>query len=146
MASRHQDSVSFYKDLEKECNKRIHAYTNCLTFTHAIGKAIENHLDHVVIQQEVINNWLALFDIPLKDDFANLAQKKVDCEEKIDHLEDTLFMLIRGLKKDNSELKKLNKSLCDLLCLIENEVKDLKANRIKTLKTDLEDLRMLFND
>jgi hypothetical protein len=146
MASRLQDSVSFYKDLEKECNKRIHAYTNCLTFTHAIGRAIENHLDHVVIQQKEINNWLALFDLPLKDDFANLAQKKVDCEDKIDHLEDTLFMLIRGLKKDNSELKELNKSLCDLLCLIDNEVKDLKANRIRTLKTELEDLRMLFND
>jgi hypothetical protein len=146
MASRHQDSVSFYKDLEKECNKRIHAYTNCLTFTHAVGKAIENHLDHVVIQQKEINNWLAFFDIPLKDDFANLAQKKVDCEDKIDHLEDTLFLLITGLKKDNSELRELNKSLCDLLCLIENEVKDLKANRIRTLKMELEDLRMLFND
>ena len=146
MESRHQDSVSFYKDLEKECNKRIHAQTNCLTFTHAFGKAIENHLDHVVIQQKVINNCLTLLDIPPKDDFANLAQRKVDCEDKIDHLDETLFMLNRDLKKDNSELKELNKSLSDLLCLIENEVKDLKANKIKTLKTDLEDLKNLFNN
>jgi hypothetical protein len=33
-----------------------------------------------------------------------------------------------------------------LLCFIENEVKNLKANKIKTLKTELEDLKMLFND
>jgi predicted nuclease with TOPRIM domain len=145
MESRHQDSVSFYKYLEKECNKRIHAHTNCLTFTHAFGKAIESHLDHVVIQKKEINNWLTLFDIPPKDDFANLAQRKVDCEDKIDHLDDTLFMLNRNLKKDNSELKELNKSLSDLLCLIEKEVTDLKANKIKTLKTELEDLKKLFN-
>jgi hypothetical protein len=146
METRHQDPASFYKYLEKECNKRIHVYTNCSTFTHAFGKAIENHLDHVVIQQKVINNWLTLLDIPSKDDFANLAQRKVDCEDKIDHLDETLFMLNRGLKKDNSELKELSKSLSDLLCFIENEVKNLKANKIKTLKTELEDLKMLFND
>jgi hypothetical protein len=146
MESRHQDPVSFYKYLEKECNKRIHAYTNCLTFTHAFGKAIENHLDYVVIQQKVINNWLTLLDIPPKDDFANLAQRKVDCEDKIDQLDETLFMLNRGLKKDNSGLKELNKSLSDLLCLIEKEVKDLKANKIKTLKTELKDLKKLFNN
>ncbi|WP_045516405.1 hypothetical protein [Neobacillus niacini] len=142
----HHDPVIYYKNLEKEWNKRIHAHTNCQTFTHAFGKAIENHLDHVVIQQKVINNWLTVFDIPTKDDFADLAESKVDCEDKIDNLEETLYMLNLGLNKDNSELKKLNKSLSDMLCLLENEVKDLKANKIRTLKTELKDLKKLFNE
>jgi hypothetical protein len=146
MDSRHQDTGNFYKELEKELNMRIHAYTNSLTFTHAFGKALENHLDHNVIQRKLINNWLTVFDIPNKEDFVILAGRKVDCVEKIDSLEDTIYELNMGLKKDNTELKKLNKSLSDMLCVIENEVKNVKACKIKTLENELEKLKFLFKD
>lgn len=146
MESKQPDPVSFYKKLEKEWNKQIHLSANCLTFTQSFGKAVEYHLDHVVIQQKVINNWLTVFDIPKKDDFAQLAERKVDCEEKLDNLEETLYMLNIGLKNNHSQLKKLNTSFRGMLCFIENEVKDLKANRIKSLKNELEELKGLFDN
>ncbi|MFJ5762561.1 hypothetical protein ACIQAA_26225 [Neobacillus sp. NPDC093182] len=146
MESRQPDPVSFYKNLEKEWNKQIHLSANCLTFTHSFGKAVENHLDHVVIQQKVMNNWLTVFDIPKKDDIAQLAERKVDCEEKLDNLEEALYLLNIGLKSNHSQLKKLNTSLRGMLCFIEYEVKDLKAVKIKSLKNELEELKRLFDD
>ncbi|MFP7295858.1 hypothetical protein [Neobacillus niacini] len=146
MESVHQDPVFFYKKLEKECNKRIHTYTNSLTFTHAFGKAVETHLDNVVMQQKVINNWLTILNVPKKDDFANLASRKVDIEDRIDNLDDILFIINKGLKKNHLRLKELHTSLSDFQCLMEEEVNDLKAKKIKTLKTELEDLKKLFID
>lgn len=146
MESKQQDPVNFYKSLEKEWNKMIHSSTNCLTFIHAFGKAIENHLDKVVVQQKIINNWLTVFDIPKKDDFAEVARKKVDCEDKLDNLEETLYMLNIGLKRDYSQLKKLNQSLRGMHHFFEDEVKDLKVIKIKSLKSDLEELKKLFDD
>jgi hypothetical protein len=146
MESKQRDPVNFYKNLEKEWNKQIHASTNCLTFTHSVGKAVESHLDHVVIQQKVINDWLTVFDIPKKDDLAQLAERKIDSEEKLDNLEETLYMLNVGLKNNHSQLKKLNTSLSGMLCFFENEVKDLKEIKIKSLKYELEELKRLFDD
>jgi BMFP domain-containing protein YqiC len=146
MESKQRDPVNFYKNLEKEWNKQIHLSSNCLTFTHSFGKAVESHLDYVVIQQKVINNWLTVLDIPKKDDFAQLAEKKVECEEKLDNLEETLYMLNVRLKNNHSQLKKLNTSLSGMLCFIKNEVKDLKEIKIKSLKIELEELKSLFDD
>lgn len=146
MESRHQDSAAFYKNLEKESNKRIHTYTNSLTFTNAIGKCLENHLDHVVVQQKITNNWLSELNIPKKDDFAAIAERKVVCEEKIDNLEDTVFNLNRMLKKGNTELKTLDQSLKEMLGLLETEVENVKAVKLKTLKMELEELKLLFKD
>jgi hypothetical protein len=144
MKSTHQDPEIFYKELEKEWNKRIHASNNSLTFTHAFGKALEKHLDHIVIQRELIKKWLTVFDIPNKEEFVTLAGRKVDCVEKIDSLEETIYELNMDLKQDNTELKKLNKSLLDLLSLIEDEVGNIKTAKIKTLEKELQELKFLF--
>jgi predicted nuclease with TOPRIM domain len=146
MESKQPDPVSFYKNLEKEWNKQIHLSVNCLTFTHSFGKAVEYHLDQVVIRQKVINNWLTVFDIPKKDDFAHIAERIVDCEEKLDNLEENLYLLNTGLKNNHSQLKELNTSLRGMLSFIENEVKDLNVNKIKSLKNELEELKRLFDN
>ncbi|MFB3168991.1 hypothetical protein P5G62_017855 [Neobacillus sp. 179-C4.2 HS] len=146
METKQPDPVNFYKSLEKEWNKQIHLSANCLTFTHSFGKAIEHHLNHVEIQKKVINNWLTVFDIPKKEDLARLAVRKVECEEKLDNLEETLYMLNIGLKSNYSQLKKLNTSLRGMLCFFEYEVKDLKAVKIKSLENELEELKSLFDD
>jgi hypothetical protein len=146
MESRHQDTETFYKELEQEWNMKIHTYTNSLTFITAFGKSLENHLDLIVIHRKLINNWFTAIDIPDKEDFVNLAGRKVDCVEKIDSLEDTIYELNMGMKKDNTELEKLNQSLSDMLSLIEIEVRNVKACKIKTLENELEEIKKLFNN
>lgn len=146
MESKQQDPVEFYKQLENEWNKMIHSSTNCLTFTRAFGKEIENHLDQVEIQQNVINNWLTQFNLSKKDDFAELANRKVDCEDMLDDLEERLYTVNIALKNNYSQLKRFNKSLSEMLCVMENEVKNLKVHKIKSLKNELEELKRLFED
>ncbi|MFF2446114.1 hypothetical protein ACFVSW_03345 [Neobacillus sp. NPDC058068] len=48
------DSVTYYKELETEINKRIHAPTNCRSFLLAFGKALELHLKRVRIHIKAI--------------------------------------------------------------------------------------------
>lgn len=146
MESKQQDPVNFYKNLEKEWNQQIHLAANCRTFTHSIGKAVESHLDHVVIQQKVINSWLSEFDIPKKDDLAQLAERIVNCEEKLDDLEETLYRLNICLKNNHSQLLKLNTSLNGMLCFLKKEVKDSKEIKLKSLMNELEELKNLFDD
>jgi len=146
MEPRHQDPENFYKELEKEWNKRIHAYTNSRTFTRAFGKTLDKHLDYIVIQRKLINNLLTVYDVPNKDEFVTLAGKKVDCVERVDNLEETIYELKMNLEKNNTVLKKLNNSLLDLLSLIEGEVKNIKKSKIKTLEKELEELKFIFKD
>jgi hypothetical protein len=146
MESRKQDPVTFYKDFERECNKKIHAITNSQTFADAFGSAMEDHLDHVEAQQKIINNWLAVLDIPNKDDIAALALRKIDCEERIDNLDETIYNLKMDIKKNNVMLKKLTTSLIENLNFLENEIKNVKANKLKTLEIELEELKLLFNN
>ncbi|MEH7275147.1 hypothetical protein [Neobacillus vireti] len=146
METKYQDPVTLYKEFERKCNKKIHTITNSLDFTEALGSAMERHLNHVETQQKIIKKWLTVFDIPNKDDIAALALRKIDCEEKIDNLEETIYILQMDLKKNNFELKKLTNCLKENLEFLEDEVKNVKVNKMKTLEMELEELKKLFTN
>ena len=50
------------------------------------------------------------------------------------------------IKKNNVVLKKLTTSLIENLHFLENEIKYVKANKLKTLEMELEELKLLFNN
>lgn len=145
MESKHHDSITFYKQLEKELNIRIHQNTNCLAFTQAFGKSVEYHLDRVLITRRLIAKWLKHVDVPSKDEFADIAVRLVDYEEKLDELENTVYLLNKQQNQNISQIEILKDSLENLLHAVEMEVRELKARRIKSLENELEDLKQLFD-
>lgn len=141
----HQDSITYYKQLENECNKRIHQNTNCLAFTQALGKSMEYHLDRVLVCRRLFAKWLKRMDVPNKDEFAAIAVRMVDYEEKLDDLEYTIYLLNKKQKENSSQIKILKESLDALLHAVEMEVRDLQVRKIKSLEDELVDLKQLFD-
>lgn len=146
METKHQDHITFYKNLEKECNKRIHDFTNCLAFTCGVGKALEHHLDSVMLHRKIINNRLKRLNVPNKDEFAAIAVRMVDCEEKLDDLEEIIYLLGKKQKENYRNLKILRGLLQDLHLAVELEVRDFQVCKIKSLEHELDDLKQLFDE
>lgn len=141
----HQDSITLYKQLENECNKRIHQNTNCLAFTKAFGRSMECHLDRVLIYRRLFVKWLKRMDVPNKDEFAAIAVRMVDYEGKLDDLEDAIYLLNNKQKENSSQIKILKESVEALLHAVEMEVRDLQVRKIISLEDELEDLKQLFD-
>lgn len=145
MESMHHNSNAFYKQLEKELNKRIHQNTNCLAFTKAFGKSVDNHVDKVLLSRRLISNWLKRVDVPTKDAFADISVRLVDYEEKLDELEDTVYLMNKQQNKNIGHIEMLKESLEALLHEVGMEVQGLQTRKIQSLENDLADLKQLFN-
>lgn len=74
MKCKHDDPVSFYKNIETELNKRIHSPTNCRNFTLAFGRAFDAHLKQIKIHKRLTTKWLRSRNFPNKDEIAALGQ------------------------------------------------------------------------
>jgi hypothetical protein len=140
----HQEMVEFYKNLEKTCNQSIHNHTNCRTFTHALGKAMESHLDQVMTHRKWTQKRLTRLNLPTKDEIAAIAIKMVDSEEKLDSLEENIYLLIKRQKENNNELNTLKVTLSELVTILENELTEKRQGKLKTLEKELNELKQLF--
>lgn len=145
MTSKDHDPVTFYKKLEKKWNKRIHFYTNCRSFSNDFWKGVENHLDRVMIHRKLIDRWLKKLDLPNKADIADLALNIINCEEVLDNLEETIYMINLKQKSNQIKLKNVRESLEEIICEFENEKRDFRNYKIKALEKELNDLKHFFH-
>ncbi|WHY87813.1 hypothetical protein QNH39_08280 [Neobacillus novalis] len=139
------DPGTYYKELEAEINKRIHAPTNCRSFIVALGRALEVHLKQVRIHRSVTTRWLKRLDLPNKDDIAAISVRIVDCEEKLDLLDDTIYTINQRQQENQQQIRVLRESSEELLAVLANEVRrEIKGAKIKSLVKDLWELKQLF--
>jgi hypothetical protein len=140
----HQEMVEFYKSLEKKCNQTIHRHTNCLAFTQAFGKAMDFHLNQVMKHRKWTNRWLTRLNLPTKDEIVSIAVKMVDSEEKLDTLEENIYLLTNKQKQNNIQLNILAVTLSELLIVLENERTEKRQEKLNTLEKELDELKQLF--
>lgn len=145
MAPKHHDSVFTYKKIEAELNKRIHAHTNSRAFTIAFGRAMEAHLKRVRIHKRLTTKWLKLLEIANKDEIAALSIRLVDCEEKIDFLDDTVYLINKMMKGNQYQLKIIRESWEEWSAFLKSEVREIRDHKINSLENELLELRALFN-
>jgi chromosome segregation ATPase len=138
------DTNTFYKNLENDINRRIHASTNCLTFTKAVGNELEYHLNRVLIYREMINKHLILINAPSKEEISVIANRLVDCEEKLDNLEETIYEMNQTQKKNNFQISKIKLVMEDLIQELNKETSYFHQLKIQTLEIELEELKHLF--
>lgn len=139
-----QDPIQFYKQIEAEINKRIHARTNSRAFTVAVGKAMDSHLRELRIFKRLITRWLNRLDLATKDEFASLSNRMVDIEGEIDSLDESIYQIINLQKTNQRKLKMVRESLEEWATFLNCEVREQRSNHIKTLENDLQDLKKLF--
>lgn len=144
METKHQDSVEYYKYLEAETNKQIHSLTNCRNFTLAFGRALELHLKQVKVHKRLTTRWLKRLDLPNKDEIAAISVTLVDCEDQLDMLDETVYLISKEQHHNLQQLKTVTQSSKELLAVLQQEVKDIHNNKLMTLEEDLLELKKLF--
>ncbi|MBS4212096.1 MULTISPECIES: hypothetical protein [Neobacillus] len=144
METTHHDEVAFSKELEAKINKRIHELTNSRGFTLAWGRAMDAHLARLKIHKKLTTRWLKRLDIPNKDEVAELSIRLVDCVEKIDLLDDTIYSFKKRQQINLTHLKMVRQSWEELLVVLRTEEKELKAGNLTSLEKELIELKRLF--
>jgi len=144
MAFTYQTTDSFYKKIEAEMNKRVHAHTNTRAFTIAFGKAMETHLKQARIHRRLTTRWLNHSDLPNKDEISAISVRIVDYEGTLDFLDEAIYEMKQRQQKNQTQLQMVRKSLEDLQSLLEVEAKHNHSNKIKSLESELLDLKQLF--
>ncbi|WML38840.1 hypothetical protein RCG19_16805 [Neobacillus sp. OS1-2] len=146
MDSKQRDLVSFYKKIEAQMNKRIHAETNTRTFTKAFGRAMEAHLKKARIHRRLTTRWLNRQGLANKDELAALSNRIIVFEEKIDLMDDSIFSMNKTIKENDIQLKMIRKSWDEWFIFLKSEVKSIHDNKINTLEKELQELKQLFHN
>lgn len=144
MNSKQQDVNQFYKQLEEEINKRIHASTNSRAFTVAVGKALDSHLRELRIYKRLTTRWLNRMGLATKDDFADLSNRIIDVVEGIDSLDESIYQTLKLQKANQKKLVVVRQLLQEWSTYLKSEIQDRRKSSIKTLEEDLQELKQLF--
>ncbi|PLS02847.1 hypothetical protein [Neobacillus cucumis] len=144
MNSKQQDTIQFYKQIEAEINKRIHASTNSRAFTAAVGKAMDSHLRELRISKRLTTRWLNRMNLPTKDEFAALSNRIVEIEEEIDSLDESIYQTINLQKTNQRKLRMVRELLEEWSDFLKSETQAKLSSNIQTLEKDLQELKQLF--
>lgn len=144
MEYKQDDPITFYKDIETEMNKRIYAAANCREFTRAFGRAMDTHLKQLRIHRKLTTRWLKTINLPNKDEIAALSVRMVECEEKLDSLDDTLYALNKEELQNQVKLTKVREAWEELFAFLRKEVKLIQSEKLKSLENELVELKQLF--
>lgn len=145
MKSTHQEMDAFYKKLEKKWNEQIHAHTNTRSFTLALGRALDAHVKRLKIHRRLTTRWLKQLDLPNKDEISAISVRIVDYEGKLDFLDETIYEIKQSQQKNNLQLSMVRMSCEALLSVLEMEARDIHDCKIKSLESELLDLKQLFH-
>jgi len=144
MESNCHDPVSYYKKIEAEMNNRIHSLTNCRTFTSAFGRAMEEHLKLLKIHRRLTTKWLNHLDLSNKDEIAALSVRIVDCEEKLDLFDETIYSINKKQQENLIQLKMVRVSYEEWLAVLEKELSDIQTSKLKMMEKELLELKQSF--
>ena len=145
MKCTHQELDAFYKKLEKKWNEQIHTHTNKRSFTLAFGRALDAHVKRLRIHRRLITRWLKHFDLPNKDEISAISVRIVDYEGKLDFLDETIYEIKRSQQKNLTQLKMVRMSWESLLSVLEMESREIHDCKIKSLESELVELKQLFH-
>lgn len=145
MKSTHQEMDAFYKKLEKKWNEQIHAHTNNRNFTLAFGRALDVHVKRLRMHRRLTTRWLKHLNLPNKDEISAISLRIVDYEGKLDFLDEAIYEIKQSQQKNYTQLKMVRKSWESLLSVLEMEARDIHDCKIKSLESDLLELKQLFH-
>jgi len=99
-----QDLRNLCKKIEDDINRNIFSQANSLSFIKMTGAAIEEHLNHLVAARELTKQWLDCNGLPTKDDIAEIAKKIIENEDRLDRLDDTLYLVLMNIKASRRQM------------------------------------------
>lgn len=146
MDSMHREFEDYYKKLEAEINRRIHASTDSRDFILASGRALEAHLKWVKIHKRLTTRWLNHLGLMNKDEIAAISVRAVEYEEKLDFLDDQVYVMNKRQQENQRQFQKIHRSLEEWLTILRKEVNEFHGSKISSLEEELFELKQLFNE
>lgn len=139
-----EDVISFYKIMEAEMNNIIHTHTNTRAFLTAYSRAMECHLKQMRVKRRITTRWLHQLNLATKDELASLANRIIECQEKVDSMDETSYLAAHILKGNREQLKTVRKLWDEWFTFLKREVREIRIYKRNTLKKDLLELKQLF--
>ncbi|RSK27521.1 hypothetical protein EJF36_11870 [Bacillus sp. HMF5848] len=139
-----KNSDAFYKEVEDEINKHIHTKTNSRTFIKAFGIALDVHLSAIENLKVITSDVLDSYNLPNKDAYISLALRIIECEEKIDILENKCYEQNVLVMQTNYKLLAWENALSELKELLIYETTQIRENKLTQIESELKDLQLLF--
>ncbi|AOV07518.1 polyhydroxyalkanoate biosynthesis repressor PhaR [Sporosarcina ureilytica] len=97
------------------------------SFSEGLGQTLNSYLQYQEFVTKTAEAYLTQFNMPSRDEVANVASLVINTENKIDHLEDQLEQLAEENTKEINSLKRtisnLDKKLDRVLAEIEKNEK-----------------------
>lgn len=139
-----QEFAQLVKNFEEECNKHFFELTNTEEFANLLGEELELHVDHVVFIRKVTSEWLACTESANRDDLAEIALTLIDCESRVDTLEEDLYNANRTFKKNKESIINVGMELRKLFNQLLLEHGKMKKEKRNCLEREINELKQLF--
>lgn len=122
------DPFKLWKDVydktESAWNDVIQESLGKESFSEGLGQTLNNYLHYQEFVTKTAETYLKQFNMPTRDEVANVASLVINLENKIENLEDQLEVLKDESAKEVNSLKRtitnLDKKLDRVLSAIEN--------------------------
>ncbi|MDS9471444.1 poly(R)-hydroxyalkanoic acid synthase subunit PhaE [Sporosarcina pasteurii] len=125
------DPFKIWKDIydktENAWNDAIQESLGKESFSEGLGQTLNSYLQYQEFITKTAESYLTQFNMPSRDEVANVASLVINTENKIDNLEDQLEELVEENKKEINSLKRtisnLDKKLDRILAEVEKNEK-----------------------
>ncbi|MEH7252530.1 hypothetical protein V7111_10440 [Neobacillus niacini] len=111
MQTSSKSPCEFFKEIEDELNRKLYSYTNSSPFIAMAGKAIDQHLEMVRVIRMITVQWLEINGYPSRDDVADIARRIIRLEERLDSLDEGLYLTLVEINVYRNQMDNLKNEL-----------------------------------
>ncbi|HZG72295.1 MAG TPA: hypothetical protein VEY51_12240 [Chondromyces sp.] len=138
------ETFTEYKKLEEEWNTSFKEHLNSRLFVVLASALINCHLDQVEYKREIVKSWLDSNQLANRDEIAELTKTQILIESKVDDYDDLIYIFAQKWHSRRNMLDSLEQLMLDLQVMLNEEYREGRNNKIKSLKEELMEVKSLF--
>ncbi|MFD2679771.1 hypothetical protein [Bacillus seohaeanensis] len=143
MPCKDNESYHAYKKWEEEWNEYLRGLANCHRFVVLVEEVLDIHLERVQNMRVIGQKWLNQMEYPNKDEVAHIAKRTIVQEDKLDHLDDLVYMIGKNWSLTMKSITTLKGVMDEMRLVLEEQLKNKKTG-LDQLKEELDEVKSLF--
>jgi hypothetical protein len=144
MPCKDNESYHAYKKWEEEWNEHLKGLANCHRFVVLVEEMLGIHLERVQNMRRLGQKWLNQMGYPNKDEVAHIAKRIIIQEDKLDHLDDSVYMIHKSWNSKVQSLTTLKGVMDEMRLVLEEEHLKNRKTELNQLKEELNEVKSLF--
>jgi hypothetical protein len=144
MSCKDNESYHAYKKWEEEWNEHLKSLANCHQLVVLVEEMLGIHLERVQNMRKFGQKWLNQMGYPNKDEVAHIAKRVIVHEEKLDNLDDLVYVIRKSWSLKIQSLTTLKRVTDEMRLVLEEEQLKNKKIGLNQLKEELNEVKSLF--